>query len=67
MSCGQQRIFQPGHCWINGRCYGDPSFREFDDETPVYKAKGLRVGLVIARGVERFVYTYTMRTTGGTT
>ena len=32
------------HLWefdIDGRCYGDPSFREFDDEPPVYKAKGL--------------------------
>ena len=49
------------HLWefdIDGRCYGDPSFREFDDEPPVYKAKGLQLGTVIARGVERFVYTY---------
>ena len=49
------------HLWefdIDGRCYGDPSFREFDDEPPVYKAKGLRLGVVISRGVERFVYTY---------
>ena len=49
------------HLWefdIDGRCYGDPSFREFDDEPPVYKAKGLRLGVVIARGVDRFVYTY---------
>ena len=49
------------HLWefdIDGRCYGDPSFREFDDEPPVYKAKGLRLGVLIARGVERFVYTY---------
>ena len=30
----------------------------FDDEPPVYKAKGLQLGTVIARGVERFVYTY---------
>ena len=32
------------HLWefdIDGRCYGDPSFREFDDEPPVYKAKGI--------------------------
>ena len=43
---------------IDGRCYGDPSFREFDDEPPIYKAKGLRLGVLIARGVERFVYTY---------
>ena len=44
------------HLWefdIDGRCYGDPSFREFDDEPPVYKAKGLRLGAVIARGVKR--------------
>ena len=49
------------HLWefdIDGRCYGDPSFREFDDEPPIYKAKGLRLGTVISRGVERFVYTY---------
>ena len=49
------------HLWefdIDGRCYGDPSFREFDDEPPIYKAKGLRLGVVISRGVERFVYTY---------
>ena len=49
------------HLWefdIDGRCYGDPSFREFDDEPPIYKAKGLRLGVLIARGVERFVYTY---------
>ena len=44
------------HLWefdIDGRCYGDPSFREFDDEPP-----GLRLGVVISRGVDRFVYTY---------
>ena len=49
------------HLWefdIDGRCYSDPSFREFDDEPPIYKAKGLRLGVVISRGVERFVYTY---------
>ena len=49
------------HLWkfdIDGRCYGDPSFREFGDESPLYKAKGLRLGAVIAGGVERFVYTY---------
>ena len=49
------------HLWefdIDGRCYGDPSFREFDDEPPVYRAKNLRLGAVIARGVDRFVYTY---------
>ena len=49
------------HLWefdIDGRCYGDPSFREFDDEPPVYKAKGLQLGTVIARGVGWFVYTY---------
>ena len=49
------------HLWefdIDGRCYGDPSFREFDDEPAIYKAKGLRLGVLIARGVERFVYTY---------
>ena len=49
------------HLWefdIDGRCYGDPSFREFDDEPPIHKAKGLRLGVVISRGVERFVYTY---------
>ena len=49
------------HLWefdIDGRWCGDPSFREFDDEPPVHRAKGLRLGIVIARGVERFVYTY---------
>jgi hypothetical protein len=49
------------HLWefdIDGRCYGDPSFREFDDEPPIYKANGLRLGVVIARSVDRFVYTY---------
>ena len=49
------------HLWefaIDGRCYGDPSFREFGDEPPIYKAKGLRLGVVISRGVDRFVYTY---------
>ena len=49
------------HLWefdIDGCCYGDPSFREFDDEPPIYKAKGLRLGVLIAPGVERFVYTY---------
>ena len=46
------------HLWgfeIDGRSYGDPSFREFDDEPVIYKAKGLRLGTVIARGVDRFV------------
>ena len=49
------------HLWefdIDGRCYGDPSFREFDDEPPIYKAKGLRLGVVISRGVDRSSYTY---------
>ena len=49
------------HLWefdIDGLCYGDPSFREFDDEPPIYKAKGLRLGVVISRGVDQFVYTY---------
>ena len=49
------------HLWefdIDGRCYGDPSFREFDDEPPIYKAKGLRLGVVNSRGVDRFVYAY---------
>ena len=49
------------HLWefdIDGRCFGDPSFREFDDEPPVYKAKGLRLGAAIARGMDRFVYVY---------
>ena len=49
------------HLWefeIEGRSYGDPSFREFDDEPVIYKAKGLRLGTVIARGVERFFYVY---------
>ena len=49
------------HLWefeIGGRSYGDPSFREFDDEPMIYKAKGLRLGTVIGRGAERFVYVY---------
>ena len=49
------------HLWefdIDGRCYGDPSFREFDDEPPVYKAKGLRLGAAMARRADRFVYVY---------
>ena len=35
------------HLWefeIDGRSYGNPSFREFDDEPVMYKAKGLRLG-----------------------
>ena len=35
-----------------------PAFREFDDEPPIYKAKDLPLGVVISRGVDRFVYTY---------
>ena len=49
------------HLWefeIGGRSYGDPSFRGFDDEPLIYKAKGLRLGTVIGRGTERFVYVY---------
>ena len=49
------------HLWefeIDGRNYVDPSFREFDDEPVTYKAKGLRLGTVIARGAARFVYVY---------
>ena len=49
------------HLWefeIGGRSYGDPSFREFDDEPVIYKAKGLRLGTAIARGADRFVYVY---------
>ena len=49
------------HLWefeIDGRSYGDPSFREFDDEPAIYKAKGLRLGTAIARGADRFVYVY---------
>ena len=49
------------HLWefeIDGRSYSDPSFREFDDEPEVYKAKGLRLGTAITRGAERFVYVY---------
>ena len=45
------------HLWefdIDGRCYGDPSFRELDDEPPIYKAKVLRLGVVISRGADRF-------------
>ena len=43
---------------IDGRCYGDPSFREFDDEPVICQAKGLRLGAAIARSADRFVYTY---------
>ena len=49
------------HLWefeINGRSYGDPSLREFDDEPVIYKAKGLRLGTAITRGADRFVYVY---------
>ena len=49
------------HLWefgIDGRSYGDPSFREFDDEPVIYNAKGLRLNTLIARGVDRFVYVY---------
>ncbi len=50
------------HLWelfeTEGRSYGDPLFHEFDDEPVVYKAKGLRLGTVIARGPGRFVYVY---------
>ena len=49
------------HLWefdIDGRCYGDSSFREFDDEPPVYEAKGVRLGTAIGRGVKGFFYTY---------
>ncbi len=49
------------HLWefkIDGRSYGDPSFRELDDEPVIYKAKGLRLGTVIGRGAEQFVYIY---------
>ncbi len=43
---------------IDGRSYGDPSFREFDDEPVICKAKGLRPGTAIARGADWFVYVY---------
>ena len=33
-----------------GRCYGDPSIREFDDEPPVYGAKRLGCALSTAAG-----------------
>ena len=49
------------HLWefeFGDRRYGDPSFREFDDEPVIYKAKGLRLGTAIARGADRFVYVY---------
>ena len=49
------------HLWefeIGDRRYSDPSFREFDEEAAFYSAKGLRLGTVIARGVDRFVYVY---------
>ena len=44
------------HLWefeIDGLSHGDPSFREFDDEPVIYKAKGLRLSAVIARGAFR--------------
>ena len=34
-----------------GLCYGDPSIRKFDDEPPVYKAKGLRLVTVNSGGI----------------
>ena len=49
------------HLWefqIDGRSYGDPSFREFDDEPVICKAKGLRLGTAIACGADRFVHFY---------
>ena len=49
------------HLWefeIDGRSYGVPSFREFDDEPVIYKARGLRLGTAIGRGAERFVCVY---------
>ena len=49
------------HLWefeIDGRSYGDPSFREFDDEPVIFKAKGLGLGTAIARGADQFVYVY---------
>ncbi|MCY3874776.1 MAG: plasmid pRiA4b ORF-3 family protein [Rhodobacteraceae bacterium] len=49
------------HLWefeINGRHYGDPSFSGLGDEPEIYDAGNLRLGTVIARGVEQFVYVY---------
>ena len=49
------------HLWefdVDGRCYGDPSFREFDDEPRVYGASGLTLCALIASGVRRFSYVY---------
>ena len=56
MGCGSSRT--SGNSTSTAGCCGDPSFREFDDELRIYKAKGLRLGVVISRGVDRFVYTY---------
>ena len=41
---------------LDRRCYGDPSFREFDDEPVIHRAKGLRLGTAIARGADRFPF-----------
>ena len=49
------------HLWefeIGDRSYSDPAFREFEVEPVLYSAKGIRLGTVIARGVDRFVYIY---------
>ncbi len=49
------------HLWefeIDGRSYGDPSFREFDDEPVIYRAGRLRLGTAVARGADRFAYVY---------
>ena len=49
------------HLWefeIGDRRYGDRSFVDSDDEPDLYKAKGTRLGTVVARGADRFVYTY---------
>ena len=57
--CGSDPPYRLGRTItvIDGCCYSDPSFREFDDEPPIYKAKGTR------RGVVRLTPT-TMATTG---
>ncbi len=55
------------HFWefdLAGRCYGDPSFREFDDEPVIYRAKGFRLGTAIARGADRFPFRRPSRRAG---
>lgn len=40
------------------RCYGEPWFKEFDDETPAYRSNSLRLDSAIERRVERLDQSY---------